>query len=164
MVRSGKVVKACGYGVADLEHNVPVTPQTVFKIGSVSKQLLSAGVLLLAQDGRVRIDDPISKFYPDAPESWRGITVRHFLTHTSGVVREGPAFNALRVQPDSVVIKSAFAAPLEFPIGSKYQYCNVCYFTLADIIARVSGKRSRVASGASREPNAAYDGAALRLR
>lgn len=140
VVRAGKVVKACGYGMADLEHNVPVTPQTVFKIGSVSKQLLAAGILLLAQDGKLGIDDPISKFYADAPESWRGITVRHFLTHTSGVLREGPAFNALVVQPDSVVIKSAFARPLEFPIGSKYQYCNVCYFTLADIIARVSGK------------------------
>jgi CubicO group peptidase (beta-lactamase class C family) len=140
VVRAGKVVKACGYGTADLEHNVPVTAQTVFKIGSLSKQLLAAGILLLAQDGRLSIDDPISKFYTDAPESWHGITVRHFLTHTSGVLREGPAFNALRVQPDSVVIKSAFAAPLQFPIGSKYQYCNVCYFTLADIIARVSGK------------------------
>ena len=140
VVRSGKVAKACGYGVADLEHNVPVTPQTAFKIGSLSKQLLAAGILLLAQDGKLGIDDPISKFYSDAPESWRGITVRHFLTHTSGVLREGPAFNALVVQPDSIVIKSAFARPLEFPTGSKYQYCNVCYFTLADIIARVSGK------------------------
>jgi D-alanyl-D-alanine carboxypeptidase len=66
--------------------------------------------------------------------------LRHFLTHTSGVVREGPAFDALKVQPDMVVIRSAFALPLEFPPGSKYQYCNVCYFALAEVIARVSGK------------------------
>ena len=140
VVRGGKVIKAGGYGMADLEHRIAVTPQTVFKIGSVSKQFLATGVMLLAQDGRLSVDDPISKFYPGAPESWRDITVRHFLTHTSGVLREGPAFDAMKVQHDSVVIRSAFVAPLQFPTGSKYQYCNVCYFTLADLIARVSGK------------------------
>src|SRR5262249_20601758 len=107
---------------------------------SVSKQFLATGVMLLVQDGRLALEDPIAKFYPDAPESWRGITVRHFLTHTSGVLREGPAFDPLKVQHDSLVIKSAFPRPLEFATGSKYQYCNVCYFALADIIARVSGK------------------------
>ncbi|HKP15970.1 MAG TPA: serine hydrolase domain-containing protein, partial [Gemmatimonadaceae bacterium] len=61
-------------------------------------------------------------------------------THTSGVLREGPAFDPLKVQPDSVVIRSAFSVPLEFSTGTKYQYCNVCYFTLADVIARTSGK------------------------
>jgi D-alanyl-D-alanine carboxypeptidase len=140
VVRGGKVIKAQGYGVADLEHDIPVTPQTVFKIGSVSKQFLATGIMLLAQDGRLSVDDPIAKYFAGTPESWQDITLRHFLTHTSGVLREGPAFDALKVQPDSVVIRSAFAQPLEFPTGSKYQYCNVCYFTLADVIARVSGK------------------------
>ena len=140
VVRGGKVVRATGYGFADLEHQIPVTPETVFKIGSVSKQFLATGIMVLAQDGRLAVDDPVAKFYPDAPEAWRGITLRHFLTHTSGVLREGPAFDALKVQPDSVVIRSAFARPLEFPTGARYQYCNVCYFTLADVIARVSGK------------------------
>lgn len=140
VVRGGKVIKAQGYGVADLEHEIPVTPATVFKIGSVSKQFLATGIMLLAQDGRLSIDDPIAKHVSDAPESWRPITLRHFLTHTSGVLREGPAFDPLKVQPDIDVIRSAFSRPLEFPTGSKYQYCNVCYFTLAEIIARVSGK------------------------
>src|SRR5215204_5380316 len=140
VVRAGKVIKAEGYGMADLEHGIPVTPQTVFKIGSVSKQFLATGILILAQDGRLAIDDPVAKYYAGAPESWRDITLRHFLTHTSGVLREGPAFDAFKVQPDSVVIQSAFPRPLEFPTGSKWQYCNVCYFTLADVIARVSGK------------------------
>jgi CubicO group peptidase (beta-lactamase class C family) len=80
------------------------------------------------------------KYFAGAPDSWQGITLRHFLTHTSGVLREGPAFEAMKVQPDSIVISSAFQRPLEFATGSKYQYCNVCYFTLAEIIARVSGK------------------------
>jgi D-alanyl-D-alanine carboxypeptidase len=140
VVRAGRVIKSQGYGIADLEQQTPVTPQTVFKIGSLSKQFLSAGIMLLAQDGRLSVDDPVAKYVPGAPESWKGITLRHFLTHTSGVLREGPAFDALKVQPDSVVVASAFDQPLVFPTGSKYQYCNVCYFALADVIARTSGK------------------------
>jgi CubicO group peptidase (beta-lactamase class C family) len=140
VVRAGKIIKAQGYGVADLEQRIPVTPETVFKIGSVSKQFLAAGIMLLVQDGRLRVDDPVAKHFPGTPESWRDITLRHLLTHTSGVLREGPAFDPLKIQPDSIIIRSAFARPLEFPTGTKYQYCNVCYFTLADLIARVSGK------------------------
>lgn len=140
VVRAGKVVTARGYGVGDLENGVPVTPTTAFKIGSVSKQFLASGIMLLAQDGKLGVDDPVSKYYPNAPASWSGITLRHLLTHTSGVLREGPAFDPLQVQADSMVVRSAFERPLDYPTGSKYQYCNVCYFTLADIIARVSGK------------------------
>jgi D-alanyl-D-alanine carboxypeptidase len=140
VLRAGRVIKAKGYGVADLEHDVPVTPQTVFKIGSVSKQFIAAGIVILAQDGRLAYDDPIARHYAGTPESWRGITLRHLLTHTSGVLREGPALDPLKLQPDSVVVRSAFDRPLEFPTGTKYQYCNVCYFTLADVIARTSGK------------------------
>lgn len=140
IVRGGQVVRAAGYGSADLEHAIPVTPETVFKIGSVSKQFLATGIMLLAQDGRLGLDDPVSKYLDGTPETWQGITVRHFLTHTSGVIREGPAFDPLKVQPDSLVIRSAFASPLDFATGSRWQYCNVCYFALAEIIARVSGK------------------------
>jgi D-alanyl-D-alanine carboxypeptidase len=140
VVRAGKVTKAAGYGVADLEQQIAVTPQTVFKIGSVSKQFLATGIMLLAQDGRLTVADPIAKHFAGAPDSWKEITLRHFLTHTSGVLREGPAFDPLKEQPDSIIVRSAFSKPLEFPTGSKYQYCNVCYFALADIIARVSGK------------------------
>ena len=140
VVRAGKVIDARGWGVADLEHGVPVTPQTAFKIGSVSKQFLATGIMLLQQEGKLSVDDPVAKFYPGAPAAWGGITLRHFLTHTSGVLREGPAFDPLKPQADSLVVQSAFARPLEFPTGSKYQYCNVCYFTLADVIARVSGE------------------------
>ena len=140
VLRGGKPVQVAAYGFADLEHRVPVTPGTVFKIGSVSKQFIATGVALLQQQGRLGFDDPISKHVAGTPQTWSGVTLRHLLTHTSGILREGPAFDPLRVQPDSVVIRSAFAAPLEFPTGSKYQYCNVCYFTLAEVVARVSGK------------------------
>lgn len=140
VLRGGRPVKIAAYGLADLEHRVPVTPSTVFKIGSVSKQFIATGIVLLQQQGRLGFDDPIAKHLAGTPATWSGVTLRHLLTHTSGILREGPAFDPLRVQPDSVVIRSAFAAPLEFATGSKYQYCNVCYFTLAEVIARLSGK------------------------
>jgi D-alanyl-D-alanine carboxypeptidase len=140
VVRGGRTIKRTGYGIADLEHGVAVTPQTVFKIGSVSKQFLASAIVLLAQDGKLSIDDSVGKFFAGIPDTWRAVTLRHLLTHTSGIIREGPAFDPLKIQPDSVVIRSAFTAPLVFPTGAKYQYCNVCYFALADIIARVSGK------------------------
>ena len=72
VVRGGKVVKAQGYGSADLENGIAVTPETVFKIGSVSKQFIASGIMLLVQDGKLSVDDPVSKHIPEAPESWRG--------------------------------------------------------------------------------------------
>jgi CubicO group peptidase (beta-lactamase class C family) len=135
----GTVVKAQGYGFADVERGEPVFPETVFKIGSVSKQFLATGIMLLVQENKLTVDDAISKHLAGTPPSWQWITLRHFLTHTSGVQREGPAFDPSKVQPDSVIVQSVYAQRLQFPTGSKFLYCNVCYFALADVIARVSG-------------------------
>jgi D-alanyl-D-alanine carboxypeptidase len=140
VVRGGRVVKRVGYGTADLEHGIPVTPQTAFKIGSLSKQFLAAGILLLQQDGKLSVDDPVAKHLAGTPATWNAVTLRTLLTHTSGILREGPAFNPGKVQPDSVVVASAYSEALLFPTGSRFEYCNVCYFALADIIARRSGK------------------------
>ena len=139
IVRDGTVVKVQGYGVADAQRNVAVTPDTVFKVGSVSKPLIATAVMLLVQDGTLSLDDPVSKYLDGTPDTWKGITIRHFLTHTSGVVREGPAFNPFKVQPVADVIRSAYPQPLRFPTGTKWEYCNVGYFSLAEILGRVSG-------------------------
>jgi D-alanyl-D-alanine carboxypeptidase len=140
VIRGGKLLYSQGYGVADRERQTSVTPETVFKIGSVSKQFLATGVMLLVQEGRVALDDPVAKFLDGTPDTWSAITLRHLLTHTSGIRREGPRFNPMLKQPDIDVVRSAYVVPLEFETGTKYQYCNVCYFALAEIIARVSGK------------------------
>ncbi|MVM35368.1 serine hydrolase [Spirosoma sp. HMF4905] len=140
VVRQGNVTLAKGYGLANVELNVPATPQSVYAIASVSKQFLATGILILAQEGKLTLDDDIHKYYPQAPQIWQGITLRHLLSHTSGIVREAPAFDPAKIQPDSVVVQSAFPLPLQFPIGTKWQYCNVGYFALADIIRKVSGQ------------------------
>ena len=140
VLKDGKTIKVAGYGLADAKAGTPATPETVYKIGSVSKQFIATGIMLLAQEGRLRVDDPVSKYLEGTPETWSGITVRHFLTHTSGVVREAPAFAPFTPQPDIDVIRSAYPLPLRFQPGTKWEYCNVGYFALAEIIHRVSGK------------------------
>jgi CubicO group peptidase (beta-lactamase class C family) len=140
VVKEGKVIKAEGYGLANVEQNVPARPETVYKIASVSKQFLATGIMLLAQEGKLSPDDKVSIYLDGTPESWGGITLRHLLTHTSGIVREAPGFDPFKTQKDFDVIKTAYALPLRFAPGEKYEYCNVGYFSLAEIISRVSGK------------------------
>ena len=140
VVKEGKVIKAEGYGLANVEHKVPARPETVYKIGSVSKQFIATGIMLLVQDGKISLDDKVGKYLDGTPESWAGITIRHLLTHTSGIVREGPGFDPFKDQKDFDVIKTAYPLPLRFATGDKYEYCNVGYFSLAEIISRISGK------------------------
>ena len=139
VIKDGQV-KAEGYGFADVEHRIPARSDTVFKIGSVSKQFIASGIMLLVQDGKVAVGDKVSKYLEDAPATWQALTLRHLLTHTAGLVREAPGFDAYKVQPDIDVIRTAYAVPLRFTPGEKYEYSNVGYFVLAEIIKRVSGK------------------------
>ena len=85
VVRDGKIIKATGYGLANIELNVPVTPETIFQAGSTGKQFLATAILLLAEEGKLSLDDSITKYFPEAPAWWKPITIRHLLTHTSGL-------------------------------------------------------------------------------
>jgi CubicO group peptidase (beta-lactamase class C family) len=139
VVRDGKVIKIEGYGFANLETNTVATPETVYRIGSVSKQFLAAGMMLLVQEGKVGLDDPVSK-YLDAPATWKEITVRRLLTHTSGIERESPIFDPMKVQSDLEAIKATFPLPLRFIPGSKWEYSNLNYYCVAEIIRKVTGE------------------------
>lgn len=140
VIKDQKIMKVQGYGLANIELNVPATPTTVYKIGSVSKQFIATGIMMLVQDGKLKLEDPISLYLDGTPETWKPITIRHLLTHTSGLVREAPGFDPLKIQADADVIKTAYSLPLRFTPGEKYEYCNVGYFTLAEIIRKISGK------------------------
>ena len=140
IVEDGKVTKIGGYGLADVARRTPATPETVFKIGSVSKQFIATAIMLLAQDGRLRVDDPVSRHLDGTPATWQPMTIRHLLTHTGGLVRESPAFEPMKAKPDREVITAAYHLPLRFPPGSKWEYSNLGYFMLGEIITRVSGK------------------------
>jgi CubicO group peptidase (beta-lactamase class C family) len=140
VIKGGTLVKAEGYGIANLEHNIPATPSTVYKIGSISKQFIAAGVMLLVQDDKVVLDQPLSRYVAGTPDAWQAITIRHLLTHTSGLVREAPGFDAYKIQPDIDVIRTAFPIPLTSKPGDKYAYSNLGYYTLAEVIHSVSGR------------------------
>lgn len=112
VIRDGEPVKIKGYGSANIELNAPMTPDSVLKIASVSKQFVATGALLLVSDGKLSLEDPITKFLDNPPESWRAITIRQALSHTGGLTRETPGYDGLKVQSDADVIKSAYVVPL----------------------------------------------------
>ena len=140
IVHRGKASYIKAYGKANLENDLPVTPDSVFMLASVSKPMLAMGIALLSEQGKLKLDDPIANYIADTPVAWREVTLRHLLNHTSGIVRESPAFDGNKNVADIDLIKASFALPLDFPTGTKSQYCNICYFALAEVITRVSGK------------------------
>src|SRR5262249_54364898 len=96
VIKNGEVVMMKGYGLANLDHDVPVTPDTVFDLASLTKQFTAAAIMLLAEEGKVKLDDSILPHLPNSPAQWKGITVRHLLTHTAGLAAMEDGFGALR--------------------------------------------------------------------
>ena len=133
VIRNGTVLKTEAYGLANIENGIPVTTSTVFQIGSLSKQFIATGVVLLVQDRKINLDDKVNKYLAGAPRTWDAITVRHLLTHTSGLIREGPGFDPYKVQPDIDVIRTAYPNALLFKPGEKHEYSNLGYYVLAEL-------------------------------
>ena len=146
IVKKGAVLAAKGYGLANVEHNVAVSPDTIFQSGSVGKQFTAAAVMLLVEQGKIGLEDPITKFFPDGPAPWRGILVRHLLTHTSGIpdyeeAKDGPASVDLRRDyTEEELTRFAYKLTLEFPPGSRWNYSNTGYVLLGIIIHKTSGQ------------------------
>lgn len=145
--RDGREVLSRAYGSADLEHGIANTPDTIFEAGSVSKQFTASAVLLLAQAGRLRLDDPVSKYVPELPDYETPLTIRHLLHHTSGlrdwgtVVEAGGWPRGSRVHTHAHVLDVVSRQKaLNFAPGSEYLYSNTGYNLMAIIVERVSGK------------------------
>jgi CubicO group peptidase (beta-lactamase class C family) len=145
--RAGKPIAQKAYGMADLEHDVPNRPDTIFEAGSVSKQFTAAAVLLLVQEGRLSLDDPARKYVPELPDYGAPLTIRHMLQHTSGLRDWGevaslagwPRTSRVHTHAHVLDILSRQKA-LNFPSGTQYSYSNSGYNLAAVIVARVSGK------------------------
>src|SRR5438045_9512966 len=84
VIKDGQIVLAKGYGLANVEHQAPVKPETIFQSGSMGKQFTATAVMMLVEAGKLSLSDPITKYFADAPDTWKNITVRHLLTHTAG--------------------------------------------------------------------------------
>jgi CubicO group peptidase (beta-lactamase class C family) len=140
-IHRGKAVRVQGYGEANVEHHVPVRPETIFQSGSLGKMFTAAGVMLLVGDGVLRIDEPVTRFFPDAPAAWSAITVRHLLTHTSGIPDyTDESFDYRKDYSEEELAKLAYSLELEFPPGSRWNYSNTGYVLLGMIIRKTSGR------------------------
>ena len=142
VARDGKVVFARGYGLANLEHAVAVTPNTVFHIASISKNILAAVVLQLADEGKLRLDDDVTKYVPEAPTHGRHVTVRQLLNHTSGIysftsLPEAENNERLDLTHEQVLglIKDK---PLDFEPGTSWRYDNSAFYLAGMVVERVT--------------------------
>jgi len=138
----GQIIHLKTYGMANVELSVPVTDSTVFEIGSISKQFASAAAMLLVQENKLRLDDPIHHYLPDLPSEWLGVTVRQLLTHTSGIpdyeeIRTYDVYR-FRLTPEEV-IRIAHSRPMDFPPRTGWYYSNTGYFLLSMIVERIEG-------------------------
>src|SRR5215216_5221403 len=150
IIKDGQIIYKRGYGMANLEHNIPIASTTIFDTGSVSKQFTAMSILLLAEAGRLSLDDDIRKYMPEIPQYESPITIRHLIQHTSGL-RDYLALMALRGERDDdfyvdeeVVDLIARQKRLNFKPGDQWLYSNSGYFLLSQIVKRASGKSLRM--------------------
>ena len=140
VLRKGKIILLKSYGFANVEHQVPVKPATVFQSGSMGKQFTAAAVMLLVQENKLSLDDKISKYFPDLPATWKDITVWNLLTHTSGLGDYPPDIDLKRDYTEDELLASFKKAPLDFEPGSSWNYSNAGYVTLGILIRKITGK------------------------
>ncbi len=148
VMRRGKIVKAKGYGFASVELNVPVTPRSLFQTGSVGKQFTATAIMMLVEAGKIGLDDRIIQWFPEAPMAWREITVRHLLSHTSGIPDYGAEESTMgkgvvdfhRPYTEDELVRTFAALPLDFQPGDKWSYSNTGYVLLGALIRRVTGE------------------------
>jgi CubicO group peptidase (beta-lactamase class C family) len=149
IINDGRIVYKRGYGMANLEHNIPISSTTIFDTGSVSKQFTAMSILLLAEQGKLSLDDDIRKYLPEIPQYETPVTIRHLIHHTSGL-RDYLTLMALRGERDDdfyvdeeVVDLIARQKQLNFKPGDQWLYSNSGYFLLSQIVKRASGKTLR---------------------
>jgi len=140
VVKAGKIVRAEGFGLANVELQVPVKPETVFQSGSVGKQFTATAVMMLVEEGKVSLDDPLTKYFADAPTTWKDATVRELLSHTAGFGDYPKDFNFRKDWTEDEELKLIEGIPLAYPPGTKWEYSNLGYVTLGILIHRVTGE------------------------
>ena len=146
VARNGKPILREGFGPANRELNVAAKPETIFRLGSITKQFTSASIMQLVEQGKISVDDPVSKYYAAAPAAWSKITVKHLLNHRSGIPSYTglPGFMQTMATTDRTpeqIIELTRDKPLEFEPGTKFNYNNTGYVILGYVIEKVSGEK-----------------------
>jgi CubicO group peptidase (beta-lactamase class C family) len=140
VIRDGRSIVAKGYGLANVEHQIQVKPETVFQSGSIAKQFTATAVMILVEEGKLSLDDKITKYFPDAPETWKPITVRHLLNHTSGMGDYPLEVDLRRDYTEDEYLAFIKKSSLVYQTGAKWDYSNIGYVTLGALIRKVTGK------------------------
>jgi len=140
VARDGVIVRAQGYGWANVELQVPVKPETVFQSGSVGKQFTATAVMMLVEEGKIGLDSPVTNYLKDAPPSWQQVTVRELLSHTAGFTDYPKNFDFRKDYTEAQLLEIVEGIPLAFPPGTKWSYSNLGYLTLGIVIHQVTGK------------------------
>jgi len=144
VLQDGEVVEMKAYGFADNEKRIPADTDTQYRLASVTKQFTAAAIMLLVDDGKLHLDDELSDLLPKMPKAWKGVTLRHLLSHTSGIPNytgQGQYDEiAKKPQKHKAVLKLVIDLPLQFKPGDRYRYSNTNYFLLGMIIERVTKK------------------------
>ncbi|MCW4036925.1 MAG: beta-lactamase family protein, partial [Candidatus Bathyarchaeota archaeon] len=149
VLKDGEIVYKRGYGMANLEYGIPITPTTIFHVASVSKQFTAFAVALLAQEGKLSLDDDVRRYVPDLPDFGETITIRHLIHHISGLRDQWELLIAAGwrmedvIKTEDVLELVREQKELNFKPGSEYLYCNTGYTLMALIVERVSGKPFR---------------------
>jgi CubicO group peptidase (beta-lactamase class C family) len=142
IAREGEVLVSKGYGLADREGGIPNTPQTKFRLGSVTKMFTAAAVLLLQEQGRLNVRDAVCDYLADCPPAWQAVTIHHLLTHTSGIpdLTNFPEYPSWRATPSPPLeTLSRFSGrPLDFPTGTQWRYSNSGYIVLGLVIEQAA--------------------------
>ena len=146
--RRGEIIKALGYGLANLELDAAVKPETIFQSGSVGKQFTATGIMMLVEEGKIHLDDSIVKYFEKSPDVWKPVKVKNLLSHTSGIAEYesgprtkpgAPFYLRLDYTEDDLFDKIA-ALPMDFQPGEKWRYTNTNYVLLGMMIHKVTGQ------------------------
>jgi len=144
VARNGEVILSQGYGLADRDKNLPNTPQTKYRLGSITKQFTAMAILMLQIQEKLQVQDLICRYIPECPPAWQDITVHHLLTHTSGIpdFTDFPDYETTRAIPSSPLqtIARFRDTPLDFQPGEQWSYSNSGYILLGYIIEQASGQ------------------------
>jgi CubicO group peptidase (beta-lactamase class C family) len=140
VAKGGKIVLAEGFGLANVELQVPVKPETVFQSGSMGKQFTATAIMMLVEESKIGLDDPLTKYFSDAPPAWKEVTVRELLSHTAGFGDYPKDFDFRKDWTEDEELKLIESIPLAYPPGTKWDYSNFGYVTLGILIHRVTGE------------------------
>ena len=140
VAKNGKIVRAEGFGLSNVELQVPVKPETIFQSGSVGKQFTATAIMMLVEEGKIGLDDPLTKYFSGGPPSWKDITVRELLSHTAGFGDYPKNFNFRKDWTEEEELKLIESIPLAYPPGTKWEYSNFGYVTLGILIHQVTGQ------------------------